>query len=397
MGLGLVIFAAGTLIGWFLPKHQSALEARTRIGTVQVATFERVVDAIGTVTVPASPTLLAPSAGVVTFRVKAGDPVVRGQTLAKVSSPAQESVLQQERATLEGLEAVLDRESMEARRQAVDEQTTVALAAAQERVTTRELERDQHGLDMGIISRDQFDKAQDASDGAHLNYGRAISNARLLKQSNDFDLTDKRATIQRQKLLIEDQTRRIDALSIRAPVRGVVGSLLVSQYASVAESTPLLTVVDLSVIEVIFTVSESEAPGLVVGTAAVVKSGSTSYPATVTSIYPEIKKGKLEGRLRFDENMPLDLRESQSVDVDIILSRKQDALIIPRSALGNGTSYVYRVENDVALRQPVAVEEGGGDTVEVLRGLVAGDRIVVSGLERCEGAQKCPLSAHPSP
>src|SRR5262249_49800653 len=158
----------------------------------------------------------------------------------------------------------------------------------QVRATERELERMKSGYDQGVVPRRDLDKAEDSRHDARLTYDHTVSNARLEENSLNFELKNKRTELERQQLLVADLTRRVDALTVHDPVKGMVGNLLVNQKATVAENAGLLTVVDLSALEVEFKVPESYASDLAIDVPAEINYAGRNYRGTVTSISPEV-------------------------------------------------------------------------------------------------------------
>jgi HlyD family secretion protein len=310
----------------------------------------------------------------------AGAPVTQGQVLGTVESPALKNELARESATLDGLMVSLQRQAIETHRQILESKQTVDLAGTQVRATERELERMKSGLEQGVVPRRDLDKAQDARDDAHLTYDHAVSNSRLQENSLNFDLQTKRTDVERQKLLVADLTRRVDALTIRSPVKGMVGSLLVNQKTAVTENAGLLTVVDLSALEVEFSVSESYASDLAIKMSAEINYAGKNYRGTVTSISPEVQQNEVKGRLRFADQVPPGVRQNQRVNVRIVLDQRDNVLKVERGAFADGGSVAYRVQGDTATRQAVTLGAMSVGEVEILSGLAAGDQIIVSSI-----------------
>ncbi len=365
---------------------------RVRIATVTRGPFVRDIAAQGTVVVADSPTLFAIAMGAVTFNVRAGDAVTEGQVLGTVDSPSLKNELARERATLDGLTVGLQRESIETRRQILESQQTADLATTQIRATERELERAKSGYDQGVIPRRDYDRAQDERDDARLVYNHAIANAKLHEESLDFELKTKRTELERQKLVVADLTRRVDALTVRSPVKGMVGSLLVNQRAAVAENAPLLTVIDLSALEVEFRVAESYAADLALNMAAEINYSGKDYPGVVTSISPEVQQSEVKGRLRFADKLPPGVRQNQRVNVRIVLDSRDNVLKVERGAFVDSGSVAYRVEGDMARRQPVKLGAMSVAEVEILSGLEAGNQIIVSSISDFGDAPEVRLS-----
>jgi HlyD family secretion protein len=373
----LVLVFALVVKSWMASKVVMP-RARVRIATVTRGTFVRDVAADGLVVVANSPTLFSSAIGTVTFDVVAGAPVAPKQVLATVDSPALNNELARERASLEGLKEALERQSIETHRQILESKQTVDLATTQVRATQRELERMKSGIEQGVVAHRDFDKAQDARDDARLTYDHAVSNARLQEDSLNVDLKNKRTDVERQKLLVADLERRADALTVRSPVKGMVGSLLVSQKAAVTENQGLLTVVDLSALEVEFSVSEAYASDLAIGMAADINYAGRNYRGNVTAISPEVQQNEVKGRVRFANQVPAGVRQNQRVNVRIVLDQRNNVLKVERGGFVDAGSVAYRVQGDVATRQAVKLGPMSVGEVQILSGLNAGDQIIVS-------------------
>ena len=102
----------------------------------------------------------------------------------------------------------------------------------------------------------RLEKAQFAFQQAKMNL-----RVRSRKQ-NRFDIDSKKALFDRQQFLVTDLQRQVDGLNVKSPVDGQVGQVQVADRASVAKDAPLLTVVDLSALEVEIKVTESFARDL---------------------------------------------------------------------------------------------------------------------------------------
>jgi HlyD family secretion protein len=393
-GIGAValIIALIVLIRAWASTSVVVSRERLRIATVTRGAFVRDVAAQGTVVVANSPTLFSTGVGTVTFMVKAGDAVSEGQVLATVDSPSLRNEHAQERAELDGLVVALDRASIDARRQILENKQKADLATTQIRASERELERAQSGWDSGVIPRRDLDRAKDERDDARLVYDHALANAKLHEESLNFELKTRRVDIERQKLAVAELARRVDALTVKSPVKGMVGSLAVNQKAQIAENAALLTVVDLSALEVEFRVAESYAADLAPDMVAEIDYGGRKYPGLITSISPEVQNSEVKGRLRFAEKLPAGVRQNQRVSVRLVMDQRNDALKVERGAFADAGSYVYVIEGDMAVRRPVQLGAMSMGEVEILSGLKEGERIVVSSVEDFSAAPEARIN-----
>jgi HlyD family secretion protein len=80
--------------------------------------------------------------------------------------------------------------------------------------------------------------------------------------------------------------------------------------------------------------------------------------------------------------------------VRVLLDQRQDVLSLRAGSFvdESGGAFAYVVRDGVAEKTPVRLGARSVDRVEVLSGLKAGDRVVVSGAENFHGAPRIALS-----
>lgn len=388
----LMLIALALLIRTWASTSLVVPRERVRIATVIRGTFVRDVAAQGTVVVADSPTLFSSGVGTVTFVVNAGDAVQQGQVLATVDSPSLRSEYAREQAALDGLLVAYERSSIEARRQMLEEKQATDLASTHIRASERELERQQAAWAQGVIPKRDLDRAQDERDDARLTYEHAVANAKLQQESLNFELKTRRVEIERQKLAVQELQRRVDALTVKSPVKGMVGSLAVDQKAAVGENAALLTVVDLSALEVEFRVAETYAGDLTPDMNADIEYGGHKYAGLVTSISPEVRNSEVKGRMRFADRLPPGLRQNQRVSVRIVLDRRPDILKVERGAFTDAGSYAYVVDGDIARKRDVTLGAMSMGEVEIVSGLKEGESVVVSSVADFSGVPEARLT-----
>jgi HlyD family secretion protein len=384
IGLGagalVVILVFGLLIrGWASTEYTVSRE-RLRIATVGEGPFVRDVSAQGTVVAAVSPTLFAVAPGSISYHVRAGDAVKAGQLLATLASPSLESEYQRERATLESLDTALQRQAIEIRRQKLATKEAADLANVQIRAAERELQRAQSAWDKGAIPERDLRTAEDNRESAKLAYDHAMETSGLEQESLDLDLRARRQDRERQGFVVQNLKRRVDELSVRSPVDGMVANLAAQEKANVAENAPLLTVVDLSAFEVEFQVADVYARDIKAGMEAEIALDGNNYPGLVTGISPEVRSGQVTGRVKFAGDQPPGLRQSQRGSVRIVIEQRAKAVKFERSSdIVSGTKAVYVVHDDTAVLTPVELGAAAVGEIEVLKGLKPGDQVVIGG------------------
>jgi HlyD family secretion protein len=378
-GLAIILVFGLLIRGWTATEHTVARE-RLRIATVTEGPFIRDVSAQGTVVAAVSPTLFAVAPGNISYLVRAGDSVKAGQVLATLASPSLESEYQRERATLDSLDTALQRQAIEIRRQKLATKEAADLANVQIRAAERELQRAQWGFEQGALPERELKAAEDARESAKLAYDHAVETSGLEQESLDLDLRARRLERERQGFVVANLKRRVDELTVRSPVDGMVANLAAAEKASVAENAPLLTVVDLTAFEVEFQVADVYARDIKAGMEAEISLDGREHKGLVTAISPEVRSGQVTGRVKFAGEQPPGLRQSQRGSVRIVIEQRAKAVKFERSSdIGPGTKAVYVVDGDQAVLTPVQLGAASVGEIEVLKGLKPGDQVVISG------------------
>jgi HlyD family secretion protein len=368
---------------------------RLRIAEVTRGTFVRDASVNGRVVAAVSPTLYAPVASTVVFEKHAGDKVRKGDVLARLVSPELESELLRERSTLQQLESqtgtariAASRSRLDARKEADEAQ--IALQSAE-----RDLQRIERGFKGGALAEIDYLRAQDALKTAQIRWRNAVQAARLTGTSAGFSVQTSAEEAQRQRLVVGEMQRRFDELNVRAPIDGVIGTTLVADRAVVPVNAALLTVVDLSKLEVELEVPETYAEDLGLGMTAQVQVGANTANATISSISPEVVNRQVLARVRFaDGRQPPGLRQNQRVTARVLIEERPNVLMVERGPFvdNGGGRYAYFVDGGSAVKRPVRVGATSISAVELLGGARPGDRIVVAGSDLFGNAEKISLS-----
>lgn len=388
VALGVAIAAAATVSAW-RGGSRSVDAARVRIAEVRRGDLVRDLSAEGRVISANSPTLYAISAGTVTLKVVAGDTVKQGQVLAEIDSPELRSRLAQEEATLAGLEAETSRATLDGALTRANARKQLDQATVDRTAAARDLERNKRAFDGGAVAQIDVARAQDALKKSELALAAAQQEFALQGRGADLDSRNKRLQADRQRAVVDELRRQVEALSLRAPFDGQVGQVMIAQRANVADNAPVLSVVDLSVFEVEIKVPESFARDLGIGIPAEISAVGDTYAASISAVSPEVVNGEVAARLRFKDRQPPGLRQNQRLSARIVLDTRRDVLMVERGPfLEQGGGAVYVMDGDTAVKRRIRTGVSSLAAVEILDGAKPGDRIVVSGADRFGDAER---------
>lgn len=397
-GAGVAVLVA---IGFAIPHLSTLFSAdssvsasRLTIATVSRGPFVRDIAAEGKVVAAVSPTMYAASAGAVELKVHAGDVVKKGQVLAVVTSPELTSKLAQEKSAADAMQVEFLRAQVDARKKRSELQKAFDNATLDQTAGQRDLKRYQSAFDKGAVPVADVDKAKSTLDKADVTVKHAKSDLTMDNDSLTFDIQSKKLAHDRQLLMVQDLERQVEDLNVKSPVGGQVGQLFIAERATVAKDAQLLSVIDLSALEVEMKVPESFARDLSIGVPGEIAGNGKQWNGKVSAISPEVVNGEVAARLRFDGETPQQLRQSQRLSVRILLDKRDNVLTVQRGSFVDESAgrYAYIVNDGMADRRDIRVGASSIDKVEILDGLKEGDKIVVSGADTFGDAKHIAIS-----
>ncbi len=363
--------------------------SRLRLATVVRGDLERDVAAEGRVVAANHPRLFSPAQGIVSLQVKAGESVRRGQILARIASPELQSQLAQEVSRLDSLESELSRSRIGARQTNTTNERTVELRRVQLEAARREHQRTEKLMAEGLVNQVELDRDRDAVRLAEVELRQAEEGGSLQRESLDFETTDRARQMERQRLVVAELERRVRELTIAAPFDGLVASVEAQDRDAVQPNAPLLTVVDLSEYEIEVRIPDSYADDVAPGLPAVIELGGKTWKGELTAVSPEVANSQVQGTVHFAGGVPEGLRQSQRVSVRLVLERRPGVLKVPRGPFldSGGGRQAYVLADGLATLRQIRTGATSVGEVEILEGLEAGERIVLSDLTLFNGAK----------
>jgi HlyD family secretion protein len=173
----------------------------------------------------------------------------------------------------------------------------------------------------------------------------------------------------------------VDALAVRAPIDGMLADfhLLVGQ--TVKTDQHIGRIDDPNRFKLTALVDEFYLNRVGVGRHGTVRQEDKDYEVAISAVYPQIKEGRFTVELAFPKGQP-QLSPGQGVDAQLTLGAPAQALLLPNGAFANDTggawAFVLDKDGGRAEKRSVRLGRRSSSQIEVLSGLAAGDRVVVS-------------------
>ena len=224
-------------------------------------------------------------------------------------------------------------------------------------------------------------------------YGRLQSQNAIAGQQYD----DAQAAYLEAKAAVESARLNVEFTTIRAPVNGKTGPILIQPGNMVAASTastsatPLVTLNEIQPVKISIALPQSDLPriqemqrtkGLTVTVALHDAGGGNDIKIPVNFISNAVtgNTGTIELRASY-ANDDLSLVPGQLVDVVVALAEIPNATQVPREAVNTGPDgqFVYVVKEGIAQQVPVKMLFDDGVNQAVSGNLRKGEQVIVEG------------------
>lgn len=256
-----------------------------------------------------------------------------------------------------------------------------------DRMARAELKQAQSNLQLAQLNYNRFRKLSSTGASTKLRYDEAQAELGVSQANADLART------------------RVEYMTITAPFDGTVGLRKVSPGEYVNVGQELANFVSYDPMKVNFTIPETQASQLAVNQSidlSVEALRGQKFQGIVYALDPQLdvngRAVQLRATIPNPQNM---LKPGMFARIQLIVARKENALMIPESAIvpqGNTKQvFVVDAENKAQLK-PIELGERLAGSVEVTSGLQAGDIVVTSGQIKLQpGAPVTNITKAPEP
>ncbi|HWW61001.1 MAG TPA: efflux RND transporter periplasmic adaptor subunit [Thermoanaerobaculia bacterium] len=375
--LALVVFPS--VRRWM--RAERAVDATTlRFAVVERGDLLRDLSVQGRVVASLHPALFSSGAGLVTLRTKAGAQVRTGDVLATIDSKELQSSLEQARAQLLSIRAELERQKITARQTELRSRQQVDLLSLRLEAAKRALERQERTFKEGLTNKADYESAQDNVRIAQMELAQSQKELELSRENLSFEMQTREQQVISQQSVTADLQKRVDDLTIRAPFDGMIAQVNVQDRDAIGPNQPVLTIVNLSSLELEAALPEEYAGDTAIGTPATIALNGREYQGRVTAISPQVVESQVAATIAFVGGQPPGLKQSQRLTTRLVFESKRNVVKVARGAFvdAGGGHAAYVVDGDMAVRRPITLGALSVGEVEVVNGLSVGERIVVS-------------------
>jgi len=242
------------------------------------------------------------------------------------------------------------------------------------------------------ISKDEYERSKEAYE---LTNERIILFRESWKQDSTFriiqikTLEEDAERLQRNLTIVR---KRLDALEFKAPVSGELASLNleVGQVIGIGHRIGTIHVLDSYMLKV--DIDEHYVNRITRELKGESEFASHLFPCHITKIYPEVRNGRFTVDMIFDKNIPENIRIGQTSRIRLELGESQTAILIPRGGFyqSTGGQWIFVVDpsGKFATRRSIRINRQNPRHYEVVEGLKAGERVIVSSYDNYGNVEK---------
>ncbi len=185
---------------------------------------------------------------------------------------------------------------------------------------------------------------------------------------------------------------------VESTIDGIVKKTFIEIGDYITPQSPLFQIIDIEEIEVVVYIPEKDIsrvrPGLYTEITVISypKSVFTGMVSKVSPVVDPVSR-TLEARICIDNNSQT-LKPGMFGEVRIIMRKSKDSLIIPLSAVieRNGKDVIIIEEDGKAVQVEPVLDIREGDRISVLKGLSAGQKVVVIGQHNVSTGDKVSIT-----
>jgi HlyD family secretion protein len=201
--------------------------------------------------------------------------------------------------------------------------------------------------------------------------------------------------VAQQRALYELRRSELEALHVRAGIKGVVQLVPVEAGQRVTPGTNLARVADPTKLKAQIKIAETQAKDVAIGLKATIDTRNGVINGHVTRVDPSVQNGTVTVDIALDGSLPQGARPDLSVDGTIEIENLKDVLYVGRPVHGQSgsTISVFKLVEDgaEAVRVNVKLGRSSVNTVEILQGLQAGEKLILSDMSQWDNYDRIRL------
>ena len=236
-----------------------------------------------------------------------------------------------------------------------------------------------------LIAKEDYLKAKEDFELASQKHALITERLRQDSISRTIQMDEMEASLANMRKNILLIRERKENLNVRSQIDGELGLLDVVLGQSINPGQKIGQINDLSDYKIEAMIDEHYIDRVKPGLSAAFERQGSSFDLTVRKVYPEVRDGKFRTDFVFTGERPDNIRSGQTYYINLELGQPTESIIIPRGTFfqSTGGSWIFVLDKDgkKAYRRKIKIGRQNPQYYEVIDGLEAGEKVIVSSYE----------------
>jgi HlyD family secretion protein len=324
-----------------------------------------------------------------------GTPVKANTVILDLSNPQLQQEALDAEFQLKGAEANLEQTKAQLQNQLMDKRNFAASISSQYRTSEMVKQTKEELGKNGLAPQLDVKTAEVQAEELAKQNDLAVKEVEIFQNSIAAQLAVQEASVNEKKAMYELKKSQLDQLHIRPGIDGMLQELDVEIGQKVTMGTVLARVAQPTHLKAQLKIAETQAKDVTIGQKASVDTHNGIIAGHVTRIDPAVVNGTVTVDVGLEGELPQGARPDLSVEGTIELERLADVLYVGRPVHGeaNSTVGLFKVVDDGAAAVRVQVQLGrtSVNTVEIVKGLQIGDKVILSDMSASDNYDRVQL------
>ncbi len=220
----------------------------------------------------------------------------------------------------------------------------------------------------------------------------------ILKQDSSSvktELSQANESYKRTQEALKIMRRKVEDLVVRAPIDGQLTALDVEIGQNKNKGERLGQIDVTSGFKVRVDIDEHYISRIYNGLMGEFSFGGKDYKLKIHKVYTQVTNGKFQVDMKFEGELPKDIRRGQTLQIRLALSDETQAVLLPKGGFyqQTGGNWIFKVNEDGSVAYKIDIQLGrqNPEYYEVMQGLQPGDKVITSGYDNYENTQELVL------
>ena len=220
----------------------------------------------------------------------------------------------------------------------------------------------------------------------------------ILKQDSSSvktELSQANESYKRTQEALKIMRRKVEDLVVRAPIDGQLTALDVEIGQNKNKGERLGQIDVTSGFKVRVDIDEHYISRIYNGLMGEFSFGGKDYKLKIHKVYTQVTNGKFQVDMKFEGELPKDVRRGQTLQIRLALSDETQAILLPKGGFyqQTGGNWIFKLNEDGSVAYKIDIQLGrqNPEYYEIMQGLQPGDKVITSGYDNYENTQELVL------